>query len=660
MSDRPATDAYHRWLGIPPEEQPPDHYRLLGLERLEDDPRVIEQRSDERMRLVNGYRRGPHVKVCDQILQHIKVARACLLNPSLKAAYDRTLKPPASADHGDDQDNWFDSEGGFVAAGRSSVDPAETEGRGAAPEANRVRDIAASRSGKPKDRPSERPAPRMADSASHRSADPALATWLPEDAGYELLPPQNGDGLAEDETAISAEAAVPEDSEDPSENDSAPDGRETPRSNKRRAFLLGFVGTTAVIAVGIAFWTGWLPAVPSERLMGESRKSSEPLVPRASAERPVPKPTTRPPDAPRAEVPNAMATSVTAIAPQAGVEIGVAYGTEKRYWLEWAVKEFAASQEGKAVRVNLIPMGSLEGAHAVIDGDKRIHVWTPASSLYRETFVRDWKARRLGDPIAKQEVLALTPMLIVMWKQRYEAFAARAPDFSFKTLAFAMGTPEGWGRIAGRPEWGRFKLGHTHPNQSNSGLMTLVILAYEYTDKDAGLTVSDVMSQNFQDFVGRFAQRVHGFSNSTGNLMKEMVLKGPSSYDALVVYESVAVEFLTSAEGRWEQLQIIYPRHNLWSDNPYYILNTPWSTPEHRNAAEAFLRFLTGEAAQKKALEHGFRPGNPKVPVKGPQSPLARYEKYGLKIDLPEVCQVPSADVLDNLLQSWIRATSPQ
>ena len=128
----------------------------------------------------------------------------------------------------------------------------------------------------------------------------------------------------------------------------------------------------------------------------------------------------------------------------------------------------------------------------------------------------------------------------------------------------------------------------------------------------------------------------------------------------MVVYESVAVEFLTSAEGRWEQLQIIYPRHNLWSDNPYYILNTPWSTPEHRNAAEAFLRFLTGEAAQKKALEHGFRPGDPKVPVKGPQSPLARYEKYGLKIDLPEVCQVPSADVLDNLLQSWIRATSPQ
>jgi hypothetical protein len=24
-------DPYHRWLGIPPQEQPPNHYRLLAL-----------------------------------------------------------------------------------------------------------------------------------------------------------------------------------------------------------------------------------------------------------------------------------------------------------------------------------------------------------------------------------------------------------------------------------------------------------------------------------------------------------------------------------------------------------------------------------------------------------------------------------------------------
>ena len=29
-------DPYYRWLGIPPEEQPPDHYRLLGVKVFED------------------------------------------------------------------------------------------------------------------------------------------------------------------------------------------------------------------------------------------------------------------------------------------------------------------------------------------------------------------------------------------------------------------------------------------------------------------------------------------------------------------------------------------------------------------------------------------------------------------------------------------------
>ena len=35
-------DPYHKWLGIPPEEQPPNHYRLLGLPPFEADLDVID------------------------------------------------------------------------------------------------------------------------------------------------------------------------------------------------------------------------------------------------------------------------------------------------------------------------------------------------------------------------------------------------------------------------------------------------------------------------------------------------------------------------------------------------------------------------------------------------------------------------------------------
>ena len=56
------------------------------------------------------------------------------------------------------------------------------------------------------------------------------------------------------------------------------------------------------------------------------------------------------------------------------IEIGIAYGTEKRHWLQWAVEEFAARDEGQKILFALMPMGSMEAAHAILDGDQRIHV----------------------------------------------------------------------------------------------------------------------------------------------------------------------------------------------------------------------------------------------------------------------------------------------
>ena len=41
-SKHEAIDRYHKWLGIPPHEQPANHYRLLGIALFESDADVIE------------------------------------------------------------------------------------------------------------------------------------------------------------------------------------------------------------------------------------------------------------------------------------------------------------------------------------------------------------------------------------------------------------------------------------------------------------------------------------------------------------------------------------------------------------------------------------------------------------------------------------------
>lgn len=85
-------DVYHKWLGIPPKDQPPHHYRLLGIDAFETDPDVIEHAADQRMHHVRSLASGKHSALSQQLLNEIAAARVCLLNPQQKAAYDGRLR----------------------------------------------------------------------------------------------------------------------------------------------------------------------------------------------------------------------------------------------------------------------------------------------------------------------------------------------------------------------------------------------------------------------------------------------------------------------------------------------------------------------------------------------------------------------------------------
>jgi len=87
-------DPYHRWLGIPPDEQPADHYRLLGLSLFEGDPEVIRDAAERQIAHVQRYGLGRHLALSQQILNELAEAKACLLDPARKAAYDETFRQP--------------------------------------------------------------------------------------------------------------------------------------------------------------------------------------------------------------------------------------------------------------------------------------------------------------------------------------------------------------------------------------------------------------------------------------------------------------------------------------------------------------------------------------------------------------------------------------
>jgi serine/threonine protein kinase len=88
----PKFDVLHKWLGIPPAEQPPHAYRLLGVAPFEDDADVIANAADQRMLFIKSQSAGPNATVGEGLLNQIAAARLCLLNPSKKAAYDKSLR----------------------------------------------------------------------------------------------------------------------------------------------------------------------------------------------------------------------------------------------------------------------------------------------------------------------------------------------------------------------------------------------------------------------------------------------------------------------------------------------------------------------------------------------------------------------------------------
>ena len=92
-----AFNGYHVWLGIPPSEQPPNHYRLLGIAAFEADLDVIDHAADRQMAHVRTFQSGQHGALSQQILNELSVARLCLLSAQKKLAYDDELRTKLSA-----------------------------------------------------------------------------------------------------------------------------------------------------------------------------------------------------------------------------------------------------------------------------------------------------------------------------------------------------------------------------------------------------------------------------------------------------------------------------------------------------------------------------------------------------------------------------------
>jgi Ca-activated chloride channel family protein len=367
------------------------------------------------------------------------------------------------------------------------------------------------------------------------------------------------------------------------------------------------------------------------------------------------KPTT---DPPAQALPASSAAAAGSSAPRGKdkpVTVLLAYGSEKKAWIDEEVRAFEASGaslgSGRAIHVDARAMGSGEAVQSILSGELKPHVFSPASGAYVSLLNRSWLSTAghtaplspAGDPVV------LSPLVIATWKPMAEALGWPNKALGWKDLIKVNAEPKGWG-AHGHPEWGPFKLGHTHPEFSNSGLLSVLAEAYAGAKKTRALALADLGNKPTRDFVAGVEKTIVHYGKSTGFFSDKMLERGPTYLSAAVLYENLVIQSYDQKHDAPFPLVAIYPvEGTFWSDHPYAILDAPWVGAEEREGAQKFFAFLKDKPQQKRALALGFRPADTSIPMDSPIDAA-----HGVDPKQPQtLLDVPDAQTLESLLALW-------
>jgi len=330
------------------------------------------------------------------------------------------------------------------------------------------------------------------------------------------------------------------------------------------------------------------------------------------------------------------------------VEVLLLYGSEKQSWIDDVTPTFNASNaklaNGKVIHVSTTPMGSGESKDALLSGHTQATLWSPASGVFVQ--LGNAQSQIKGQPlIGPTKELVLSPVVIAMWKPMAQALGWPGKAIGWADVIALAKNPDGWAAY-GHKEFGRLKFGHTHPEFSNSGLISILAEAYAGAGKVRGLTTDDLAKPEVGQYMADVEQSIVHYGSSTGFFGKRLIQDGPQYLSAAVLYENMVIESYSQQTS--VPLVAIYPKEGtIWSDHPIGIVQRPWVSDEQKEAGQIFIDYLRAPAQQQKALQYGFRPAEGSL-----GAPLDAA--HGVDPAQPQtVLELPSAAVIDATIQLW-------
>lgn len=291
------------------------------------------------------------------------------------------------------------------------------------------------------------------------------------------------------------------------------------------------------------------------------------------------------------------------------VTISFAYSPEKEKLLTPIIEKFNAEgvkAGGRPVFVKAEVVASGDAEARIAAGRLKPVAWSPASSLWGRLL--NFQADQDWVPPDNPSIVR-TPLVIAMWEPLARALGWPRKQVSYAQILKLALEKRGWAAY-GKPQFGAFKLGHTNPDFSTSGLSAVAAEYYTATGKKEGLTIADIERPAVRAQVKAIERAIVHYGDTTLFFADQLKRYGPAYASAVAMEEATLIDFNRGRKGT--KLVGLYPAEGtFFSDNPYIVLTAPWVTAQERAAAAAFGAYLKREVTAQRAAQGGFRSGDP-------------------------------------------------
>ena len=331
------------------------------------------------------------------------------------------------------------------------------------------------------------------------------------------------------------------------------------------------------------------------------------------------------------------------------------YDGSDEAWMTNAANAFNASRNSPHIKP--FKRASREGYKDIVEGRASPTLWNPADTIWTSKLKSFWSknpaSNKTGRSIAIDPVVLRTKVVLLMHKDKAEVLERSLRNYSGKTWRLLSDVSvKGWGSVGA--SGGKLRLSQASPTQSNSGALSIAMMYLEYKATHPGASTGDpgfiAFLQNIEEATGKV------YAQTTSKAV-EAFLTQPESFDAVICYESNAIEAIRKNK---ITLKVIYPDPTIDISSPVAVMESQKTvsadSAANRQIAEDFTNYLLSNGMQQESLKYGFRPALARLsrevsdafldPTLANAGLLATPKTGAFTMDL---------NTLENLIDTWNR-----